>query len=249
MSKDTQAQPTPPTSPPPAKYDDLRALFLNCTLKRSGEVSHTERLIHVAAEVMRAQSVHVEVVRPVDLELAPGVQPDMREHGFDHDDWPALCEKVMAADILVLCTPIWLGEESSVCRRVIERLYAESSKLNEAGQYAYYGRAGGCLVTGNEDGIKHCAMSLLYALQHLGFSIPPQADAGWIGEAGPGPSYGDDGAGYGNDFTQRNTTFMAWNLLHMARLLKDAGGFPAHGNQRSLWDAGCRFDHPNPEYR
>jgi len=245
----TAGQEAPASSPPPAKYDDLRAMFLNCTLKRSGEVSHTERLIHVAAGVMRAQCVHVEVVRPVDLELAPGVHPDMREHGFDRDDWPALCAKVMAADIVVLCTPIWLGEESSVCRRVIERLYAESSKLNESGQYAYYGRAGGCLVTGNEDGIKHCAMSMPYALQHLGFSIPPQADAGWIGEAGPGPSYGDDGAGYGNDFTQRNTTFMAWNLMHLARLLKDAGGFPAHGNQRSLWDAGCRFDHTNPEYR
>ena len=84
--------------------------------------------------------------------------------------------------------------------------------------------------------------------------MPPQADAGWIGEAGPGPSYGDvldDGrrAGFDNDFTRRNTTFMTWNLLHLARLLKDAGGLPAHGNQRTAWDAGARFDHPNPEYR
>ncbi|KAF1719588.1 flavodoxin family protein [Pseudoxanthomonas wuyuanensis] len=234
---------------PPARYDDLRALFLNCTLKRSGEESHTERLIHVAAGVMRAQSVQVEVERPADLELAPGVQPDMTEHGFVRDDWPALSQKVLAADILVLCTPIWLGEESSVCRRVIERLYSRSGELNAAGQYLYYGRAGGCLVTGNEDGIKHCAMGLLYALQHIGYAIPPQADAGWIGEAGPGPSYGDDGAGYDNDFTQRNTTFMAWNLMHMARWLKDAGGFPAHGNQRDRWDAGCRFGHPDPAQR
>ncbi len=234
---------------PPAHYDDLCALFLNCTLKRSGEDSHTERLMQVAAGVMRANGVQVDIVRPVDLDLPPGVQPDMTEHGFDRDDWPALCKRVMAADILVLGTPIWLGEESSVCRRVIERLYAESGKLNEAGQYIYYGRVGGCIVTGNEDGIKHCAMSVLYALQHLGYTIPPQADAGWIGEAGPGPSYGDDGIGYANEFTQRNTTFMAWNLMHFARLLKDAGGVPAHGNQRSAWDAGCRFDHPNPEYR
>jgi multimeric flavodoxin WrbA len=234
---------------PPYRYDDLSALFLNCTLKRSGEDSHTERLIHVPATIMRKQGVRVEVLRPVDLDLAPGVQPDMTRHGFDRDDWPKLRRKVMAADILVLCTPIWLGEESSVCRRVIERLYSESGKLNDAGQYVYYGRVGGALVTGNEDGIKHCAMSLLYALQHLGYAIPPQADAGWIGEAGPGPSYGDDGAGYDNDFTQRNATFLAWNLMHLARLLKDAGGFPAHGNQRSKWDAGARFDHPNPEYR
>ncbi len=234
---------------PPARYDDLRALFLNCTLKCGNEVSHTERLIHVAAEVMRANGMHVDVVRPVDLKLAPGVQPDMTKHGAKRDDWPKVSKQVMAADILVLCTPIWLGEESSVCRRVIERLYSESGKLNKAGQYAYYGRVGGCLVTGNEDGIKHCAMSMLYALQHLGYVIPPQADAGWIGEAGPGPSYGDDGIGYDNDFTQRNTTFMAWNLMHLARMLKDAGGIPAYGNQRDQWDAGCRFDHPNPEYR
>jgi multimeric flavodoxin WrbA len=234
---------------PPARYDDLRALFLNCTLKRSGETSHTERLIHVPAEIMRRQGVAVEVVRPVDLELARGVQPDMREHGFAHDDWPDLRQKVMAAEILVLCTPIWLGEQSSICRRVIERLYAESAKTNDVGQYIYYGRVGGVVITGNEDGAKHCAMSLLYSLQHLGYAIPPQADAAWIGEAGPGPSYGDDGAGYDNEFTQRNATFMAWNLMHFVRLLKDAGGVPAHGNQRAQWEAGCRFDHPNPEYR
>src|SRR5664280_2325247 len=118
----------------------------------------------------------------------------------------------------------------------------------------YYGRVGGCLITGNEDGIKHCTSNVLYSLQHIGYSIPPQADAGWIGEAGPGPSYGDlldDGtrAGLNNDFTNRNTTFMTWNLLHLARILKDAGGFPAYGNQRKEWDAGTRFDFENPEYR
>ena len=108
----------------------------------------------------------------------------------------------------------------------------------------------GCLVTGNEDGAKHCAMNVLYSLQHLGCAIPPQADAAWLGEAGPGPSYLDPGSGGPeNEFTQRNTTFMTWNLLHLARMLKDAGGFPAYGNQRSLWEAGCRFDHPNPLYR
>ncbi|MDZ7781927.1 MAG: NAD(P)H-dependent oxidoreductase [Halioglobus sp.] len=182
--------------------------------------------------------------------MPPGVYPDMREHGFERDDWPALCEKVMAANIMVIGTPIWLGEESSVCRLIIERLYAESGKLNDSNQSIYYGRAGGCLITGNEDGAKHCSMSILYALQHLGYTIPPQADAGWIGEAGPGPSYADkDSGGPENDFTQRNTTFMTWNLMHMARLLKDAGGIPAHGNDRKAWTAGCRFDHPNPDYR
>ena len=229
---------------PPATYDDLRALFLNCTLKRGGEPSHTQRLANVAMAIMRAQGVTVDCVRPVDLDLPPGVQPDMREHGFDRDDWPALRERVLAADILVLCTPIWLGEESSVCRRVIERLYGEGGKLNDAGQFLFYGRVGGCLVTGNEDGAKHIGMTIVYGLQHLGFAIPPNADAAWVGEAGPGKSYGDEEAGFDNDFSQRNTTFLAWNLMHLARLLKDAGGFPAHGNQRRLWDEGCRFDHP-----
>jgi multimeric flavodoxin WrbA len=108
--------------------------------------------------------------------------------GWDRDDWPAIYAKVQAADILVLLAPIWLGEKSSVCTHVIERLYGNSHLLNEHGQYAYYGRVGGCLITGNEDGAKHCAMNILYSLQHLGYAIPPQADSGWMGEAGPAPA-------------------------------------------------------------
>jgi multimeric flavodoxin WrbA len=228
---------------------DLSALFINCTLTRSPGLSHTQTLMDRSIGIMRNQGVKVDVLRAVDLDLAVGVWPDMTEHGWETDEWPSIFQKVMAADILVLGTPIWLGEKSSVCSHVIERLYANSSELNDQGQYAYYGRVGGCIVTGNEDGIKHCSMSILYALQHLGYTIPPQADAGWIGEAGPGPSYGDDGAGLDNDFTNRNTTFMSWNLMHMARMLKDRGGVPAHGNQRSEWDAGCAPDQENPEHR
>lgn len=231
-------------------FSGLRALFLNCTLKRSPERSHTEGLIRISREIMEKNGVATELIRPVDHQLAFGVWPDMREHGWERDDWPEILEKVMAADILVLGSAIWLGEKTSVCTQVIERLYAASGQLNEAGQYAYYGRVGGCLITGNEDGAKHCSMNILYSLQHLGYVIPPQADAGWLGEAGPGPSYLDEGSGGPeNDFTNRNTTFMTWNLLHLARLLKEAGGIPAHGNQRSEWDAGCRFDFPNPEHR
>ncbi len=231
-------------------FTDLQALFIICTLKRSPEVSHTQGLADRSIEIMRRQGVTVEVVRAIDRDIATGVWPDMTEHGWDKDDWPAIFEQVKAADILVLCSAIWLGEKTSVCTQVIERLYGNSHLLNEAGQYAYYGRVGGCLITGNEDGVKHCPMNILYSLQHLGYVIPPQADAGWIGEAGPGPSYLDDGSGGPeNDFTNRNTTFMTWNLLHLARLLKDAGGIPAHGNQRTEWDAGCRFDYPNPEHR
>jgi multimeric flavodoxin WrbA len=231
-------------------FTDLGALYVNCTLKRSPEPSHTQALADRSIAIMRRVGVTVDVVRAVDHEIASGVYPDMTEHGWERDDWPAICEQVMAADILVLLSPIWLGEKSSVCTRVIERLYGNSHILNDAGQYAYYGRVGGCIITGNEDGAKHCAMNILYSLQHLGYTIPPQADSGWLGEVGPGPSYRDPGSGGPeNDFTNRNTAFLTWNLLHVARMLKDAGGIPAHGNQRSRWDAGCRYYYPNPEHR
>ncbi|MDT0633305.1 NAD(P)H-dependent oxidoreductase [Rubrivirga sp. S365] len=242
------------SSPPPADYADLRALVVNCTLKPSPARSHTDLLLQVPIGIWEDQGVTVEAVRAVDLDLAPGVQPDMTEHGADRDDWPALYDKVEAADILLVGTPIWLGERSSVASRLIERLYAMSGMLNEKGQYVYYGKVAGCVVTGNEDGVKHVAQGVLYGLQHLGYTIPPQTDAGWIGEIGPGPSYGDerdDGSrvGLDNDFTRRNTTFMAWNVLHLARLLKDAGGVPAYGNQERAWADGARFGYETPEDR
>lgn len=231
-------------------FSDLKALFINCTLKKSPEISHTDGLVRISKAIMEKNGVAVDEVRAVDHDIAYGVYPDMTEHGWDKDDWPAIYEKVKAAEILILCSPIWLGEKSSICTKIIERLYSSSGDLNAAGQYAYYGKVGGCLITGNEDGVKHCSMNMLYCIQHIGYVIPPQADAGWIGEAGPGPSYLDPGSGGPeNEFTNRNTTFMTWNLLHLARMIKDAGGIPAHGNQRSAWDAGCRADFPNPEHR
>ncbi|KQR50721.1 flavodoxin [Leifsonia sp. Leaf336] len=239
---------------PATDYSDLRALFINTTLTRSPGRSHTQSLIDASASIMSANGVEVDQFRSVDHPIATGVYPDMREYGWEVDAWPDLFPRVLAADILVIAGPIWLGDNSSETKKVIERLYSHSGELNEKGQWLYYGRTGGCLITGNEDGIKHCASNILYSLQHIGYAVPPQADAGWIGEAGPGPSYGDDlgdgrRVGFGNDFTNRNTTFLTWNLLHLARLLKDAGGFPAYGNQRREWDAGTRFDFPNPEYR
>jgi multimeric flavodoxin WrbA len=231
-------------------FSDLRALYINCTLKRSPERSHTQGLADRSIAVMQKQGVQVDVIRAVDREIATGVYPDMTEHGWERDEWPEIFEQVLAADILVLTSPIWLGEKSSVCTKVIERLYGNSHLLNEAGQYAYYGRVGGCIITGNEDGAKHCAMNVLYSLQHLGYTIPPQADSGWLGEAGPGPSYLDPGSGGPeNDFTNRNTAFLTWNLLHLARMLQDRGGIPAHGNQRTVWDAGCHSGYENPEHR
>jgi multimeric flavodoxin WrbA len=205
-------------------HDDfagLRALFINCTLKRSPEPSHTQRLADISTAIMEKHGVAVEVIRAVDHDIATGVWPDMREHGWATEDWPAIFDKVLGADILVLAGPIWLGDNSSVMKKVHERLCGGSHLLNDARHYLYYGRVGGCLITGNEDGVKHRAQNVLYTLQHIGYTIPPQADAGWIGEAGPGPSYLDPASGGPeNDFTNRNTTFMTWNLMHLARMLR-----------------------------
>ncbi|HKK36175.1 MAG TPA: NAD(P)H-dependent oxidoreductase [Paracoccaceae bacterium] len=237
----------------PADYADLRAVSVNCTLKAEPEASHTGRLMSAAEAMMERVGVAVDRIHLASHPVAFGVQPDMTEHGAARDAWPELWARIREADVLLVGTPIWLGEESSVCRLLIERLYGMSGLLNDKGQSVFYGRTAGAVITGNEDGVKHCAMTILYALQHLGYAIPPQADCGWIGEAGPGPSYGDptdDGpAGFDNDFTQRNLTIMTWNLLHIARMLRDAGGLPRHGNDREAWRAGCRFDFENPEHR
>lgn len=231
-------------------FSDLKALFFNCTLKKGPEKSNTEGLIDASAKLMRKNGVQVEIIRAIDHDIATGVYPDMTEHGWDSDEWPEIFKKVLDADILVIAGPIWLGDNSSVTKKIIERLYSNSGDLNDKGQSVYYGRAGGCLITGNEDGVKHCSMDILYSLQHIGYTIPPQADAGWIGEIGPGLSYLDKGSGGPeNDFTNRNTTFMTYNLLHTAKMLKNAGGLPNYGNDRNKWKAGTHFGYENPEYR
>ena len=230
-------------------YSDLRAVFLNGTLKRSPEVSNTEGLIAIGRHILDALGVRTDVLRTVDHEIPPGVYPDMREYGWERDDFPDLYRSLIEpADIVVLATPIWLGDQSSMTRLMIERLYGWSGEVNDKGQWSYYGKVGGALVTGNEDGAKHCAAQLLYALSHIGFTIPPQADSYWVGDAGPGPSYLDDDRGAANHWTTRNTVFATWNMLHAARRLKDAGGIPAHGNVTRNWDLSDA-EHPNPEYR
>ena len=223
------------------KFSDLSALFINCSIKHDKTKSHTQLLIDKAANIMQNEGVKVEQIYALDHTIAFGMIEDGATDGMK-DDWPKIQRRIMAADILVIGTPIWLGVKSSVATMVIERMYAYSGEYNEKGQYLYYGKTGGCVITGNEDGIKHCAMDILYALQHIGYTIPPQADCGWIGEAGPGPSYGDkvEGstkrAGYDNEFTNRNTSFMAWNLMHTARMLKDNGGISATGNTVAGWN-------------
>jgi multimeric flavodoxin WrbA len=235
----------PDTAPRP-DFSDLRAVFVNCSLKYEPRASHTMRLVERSAGIMRELGVEVDVIHALEHEIAVGMETDLTEHGRPRDDWPALHARVMAADVLVLATPIWLGVPASVSSLVIERLYAYSGLHNDRDQYLYYGKSAGCIVTGNEDGVKASSRQILYALQHIGYTIPPQADCGWIGEIGPGASYGDvvEGSdvptGYDSEFTNRNTTFMTWNVLHVARMLKDLGGFPTPGNQVSTWR-----EHPN----
>jgi len=231
-------------------FSGLKAIYFNGTLKRSPEVSNTEGLLRASMELMEKHGVQTELIRTIDHDIATGVYPDMTTQGWESDEWPELYKKVQAADILVVCGPIWLGDNSSQTKKLIERLYANSGELNEKGQWAYYGKVGGAIITGNEDGLKHCAMNILYSLQHIGYMIPPQADAGWIGEVGPGPSYLDkNSGGPENDFTNRNITFMTYNLMHTAKMLKDAGGLPSYGNQSEKWKKGQHFGYENPEYR
>ncbi len=234
----------------PGSYGDLRAVVFNGTTKRSPEPSNTDGLLAIVRTIFSQVGVRIDEVRTADHEIPAGLWPDMREHGYDRDEFPAIYrDLVEPAQIVIVAGPIWLGDQSSHTRKIIERLYAYSSEVNEAGQWAYYGKVGAALTTGNDDGGKHVSAQVLYALQHIGLAIPPQADAYWTGEAGPGPSYLDqDGGGQHNAWATRNTVFLAWNTLHLARMLTDAGGIPAYGNSTRDWNLGDPR-HPNPEHR
>lgn len=239
-------------------FSKLKAVFINCSLKAASGGSHTQRLINRVAGVMRAQGVDVNHIYAMDHVIAFGMEKDLTDNGVGRDDWPKLQQQILDADILVIGTPIWLGVKSSVATLVVERLYAYSGDLNELGQYVYYGKTGGVVVTGNEDGAKACSRDILYALSHIGYTIPPQADCAWLGEAGPGPSYGDtefhgkvldSPAGYDNDFTNRNATIMAWNLMHTAEMLRQAGGILALGNVADEWRSVANAADQDPESR
>jgi len=224
-----------------ARFDGLSAVLLNCSLVHEAKDSHTRRLLNRVRGILSAEGVDVELIHMLEHRIGFGMVPDTTTIGDDRDDWPAIHAKIMDAEILVIGTPIWLGVKSSVATLAIERLYAYSSEKNEFGQYLYYGKTAGCVVTGNEDGVKACSMETLYALSHIGYTIPPQADCGWLGEIGPGPSYGDEiegsdvPAGYDSEFTNKNATIMAWNLMHTAKMLQDRGGFPVGGNVADTW--------------
>ncbi|MFD2706541.1 flavodoxin family protein [Salibacterium lacus] len=202
---------------------ELKALFLNTSLKTGDTTSNTSALLEKAGEWLKQENVAVEEVRTADFDIHPGIAPDMG----NGDEWPLIKKKVETADIVVIGTPVWLGERSSLAVRAIERLYASSGETNEKGQGIYYNKVAGVVVTGNEDGAKSAAKPILYGLQHIGFTIPPNVDAYWVGEAGPGPSYIE--AGQDSEFTKKNTKMMAHNLVHFARMLRETP-IPTRGN-------------------
>ncbi|MFC0682005.1 flavodoxin family protein [Lysobacter korlensis] len=227
---------------PEFDHSELTAVFFNTTLKRSPAVSNTQGLIDISARILRKQGVTVDIIRSVDHDIASGVYPDMREYGWETDEWPELTKRVLAADIVVMTGPIWLGEQSSEARKVIERLYALNSQVRDDGQYLFTGKVGGAIVSGNEDGVKHVTSSWLFSLAHMGFTIPANADSGWLGPIGPGPSFLNPASnGPETDFTNQTLTTLSWNLMHLAAMLKRAGGYPRWGNLPNAWAEGERF--------
>lgn len=208
---------------------ELSALLLNCTLKRSPAVSNTEALMDRVIEVLEGLDVACEKVRVVDYKVPFGVSSN--EGGGD--EWPIILDKVLAADILIIGTPIWFGVRGSVCQLVIERLDGTYNTTNAVGQYPLYNTVAGVVVTGNEDGAHAAAETTLFNLSHLGCTIPPNADTYWVGDAGPGPSY-IEAEGWKHAYTQKTTRWMAHNLVHFARLLKEHP-IPAEGNTVPGW--------------
>ncbi|MEA2278938.1 MAG: hypothetical protein QOC78_3898 [Solirubrobacteraceae bacterium] len=202
----------------------IKALFLNCTLKPSPEVSNTQALGDRVLEIIASLGCETETVRVVDHRVPFGVTNDEG----DGDEWPLILEKVMACDILIVGTPIWFGVRGSVAQMVIERLDGTYQLTNDVGQYPMYGKVGGVVVTGNEDGAHDAAGTTLFNLSHLGFTIPPNADTYWVGDAGPGPSYIEAG-GDQSAYTQKTSGWMAHNVVHLARILR-ANPIPADGN-------------------
>lgn len=201
----------------------LKALFLNTSLKPSTSFSHTSGLLDELAYWYHEEGVETEEIRVADYRVMPGVEPDMG----NGDEWPQLIDKVKAADILIIGTPIWIGEKSSITKLVLERLSAHSGDTNDAGQAIFYNKVGGVVITGNEDGAQAAAKDVIFAMQEFGYTTPPNVNAYWVGEAGPGDSYMD--TKQDNEFTKKNTKMTAYNTMHLARILKEHP-IPAKGN-------------------
>lgn len=198
-------------------YSNLKVLFLNCTIKPSPEVSHTQGLCDDVAKVYEKEhGIKSEFIRVIDYNVPSGLKSDMG----NGDEWPLILEKIKESDIIIVGTPIWIGNISSVAQRVFERLegtYSEGN--NENGQYPLYNKVGGAVITGTEDGGHFCAKTINFCLYRFGCTIPPGADCYWVGPAGPGPSY-LDAEGSKHLYTNRTKRTLVENTVFMAALLK-----------------------------
>ena len=199
----------------------LRALVLNCTLKSGPEPSSTEALLGELAEQLRKQGVEIDgLVRVADHDVRPGVTSDEG----DGDDWPDLRRRLLDADILVLGTPIWLGQPSSVCKRVLERMDAFLGEEDDQGRTVSFDRVAVVAVVGNEDGAHHVTAELYQALADVGFTIPAQGVTYWVGEAMGSTDYKDLDPSPRR--SRRRRRLAARNAAHLAGLLA-IDGYPA----------------------
>lgn len=198
----------------------MRAVALNCTLKASPAPSSCELLLRQVLDALAGQGVEGEIVRVVDHDVKPGVSSD---EGAG-DAWPGIRERILAADVLVLGTPIWMGQPSSVCKRVLERLDALLSETDDAGRMVSYDRVAVCAVVGNEDGAHHVSAEVFQALNDVGFTIPAGGVTYWVGEAMGSIDYRD--LPQTPEKVAATTAQLARNAAHLARLL-GAGGYPA----------------------
>ncbi|KAB2593891.1 flavodoxin family protein [Streptomyces arboris] len=194
----------------------MRALALVCTLNPSPARSSSHHLAEQVMAEFARHDVRGEIVRVADHDVRPGVEVDMG----DGDAWPAIREKMLAADILLIATPIWLGHPSSVCQRVLERLNAESSETDDEGRPLVYGKVGAVAVVGNEDGAHKVSADLFQGLDDVGFSLAPGAVTYWVGEAMRGTDYQD--LDETPETVASTTRTLAANAVHLARLLADA---------------------------
>jgi multimeric flavodoxin WrbA len=167
----------------------LKALAFNCSLKSASAkgASSTQALLDQLVGALKPLGVDSEIVRAVDHDIKPGTDHDMG-HG---DAWPALREKLLAADIVIIATPIWIGQASSVAKRVLERIDAFIEELDDQKRMKTFGKVGLVAVVGNEDGAHHVAGEIYQALNDIGFSLPPCAVTYWVGEAMTGKEYSE----------------------------------------------------------
>lgn len=195
----------------------LKALFLNCTLKKSPETSNTAAFIKNAEKIFKELDVETESIRVVDHKVSFGNTSDEG----NGDGWPKILKKVKAADMLIIATPLWRGDRGSVAKMVNERFDGIVQEGNdENGQYPTYNKVGGVMVDGNEDGAKKAISSIVFDLSEHGFSIPVNAFCYYVGKAGPGPSY-IEAEGDKHEFTNNMMLLMVHNMVHLARTLKE----------------------------